>query len=323
MKNRITKKSFKIFKIKKNLLKNWFFIGFGLFLLITIFSGFLYAVYNYCLANKEINDFILKNGAISSQQLKDLIQQLTYAKNLLTWDSVILDQSAKITRVVFNFSEFSIYFFSFFTTITNLMVAMWFLVHGAKDENRFKKFILSSEATLIISLLITVTGVIYNFVLFPASIITNNFKLTHWELFQNAMVHIISPVVMVLCYLFLVDHDSNYYANKKNLNKVWLFSVLFLIGYTIYAILRGMVSILGGATVDDKHSFPYFFVQVFNPNVFGIPGIVLFLISMLIILSIVFFSSLIYWKIITKRLESKQALLVSNLKAKLANKSNN
>ncbi|MDQ0567823.1 Pr6Pr family membrane protein [Mycoplasma yeatsii] len=292
-------------KSKYKTLKFWYFLLFGSFLLTTILLAFIISVVNYSLVNQKINDFISKNGHMTSEQLKDLIsQQFSNVKKLLNWSSLYLDEKGLINRISFNISEFAVYFFSFFTTITNILVAFWFILTAITidKQNRKWKF-LSTDSTFTITLLITVTFVIYNFILFPVSIATNKFKLNHWELMQNTIVHIISPLIMISSYLFFIDHDQKYFSDKKNLYRVWSISVAILILYGVIAIIRGAIAVFGGASVDDTASFPYFFVQVFNSNVLGVHGVFIFFATTFIICMITILSSIIYWKIINKRLE--------------------
>ncbi|KNG79264.1 Pr6Pr family membrane protein [Mycoplasma sp. HU2014] len=292
-------------KSKYKTLKFWYFLLFGTFLLTTILLAFIISVINYSLINQQINDFISKNGHMTSEQLKDLIfQQFSNAKKLLNWSSIYLDDKGLINRISFNISEFAMYFFSFFTTISNILVAVWFILTAVTIDKQNKKLkFLSPDSTFTITLLITVTFIIYNFILFPVSIATNKFKLNNWELMQNTIVHIISPLITISAYLFFIDHDQKYFSDKKNLYRVWSISVIVLVLYGVIAIIRGAIAIFGGASADDSASFPYFFVQVFNSNVLGVHGIFIFFATTFIICMITICSSIIYWKIINKRFE--------------------
>lgn len=81
----------------------------------------------------------------------------------------------------------------------------------------------------------------------------------------------------------------------KELKTTWIIGILCLIGYGLLGIIKGLLKVAGGTSQSSNDSFPYFFLQITNSNLLGtgIPGIVFFLIFVVIISGVfIGFSSL-------------------------------
>ncbi len=130
-------------------------------------------------------------------------------------------------------------FFSYFTILTNLLVALYFTASLFFNNTRTGIFSRKYATVTALTVYILVVGLIYNLLL------RQIWTFTGWGLISNELLHTITPLYF-LGYWFLV-------VKKSTLSyKTALYWTIYPIAYTAYSLIRG-------AVVD---SYPYPFIDV-------------------------------------------------------------
>jgi hypothetical protein len=156
----------------------------------------------------------------------------------LTWFAIVFQFILMMQNRIASVPETVVRFFSFFTILTNIIVALFFtaLAWGKGRLNTF--FSKSSNATAVLLYILTV-GIIYNTVLRGIR------ELHGADLFVDAILHSIVPLYMLLYWLgFIVPGGL---AAKKAFPWLW-----YPLVYCVYVMIRGSFS----------GFYPYFFLNV-------------------------------------------------------------
>ncbi len=158
---------------------------------------------------------------------------------LLDWFSIIgqfvLMMQNRQTAVV----ETIIRFFSFFTILTNMLVALYFtsrisIFNKVFFQKTFYKGILTALTTFIL-----VVGLVYQIIL------RNTWHPTGFQKIIDELLHSVIPLFVFVYWLLFVDITELKFKNCKN----WLW---FPILYFVYVIIRGHFS----------KFYPYPFINV-------------------------------------------------------------
>ncbi|HEX4958333.1 MAG TPA: Pr6Pr family membrane protein [Lacibacter sp.] len=164
--------------------------------------------------------------------------QITIA--IITWLMLLLQFYLQIANRTTSIPEAIIRYFSYFTILTNLLVAISFtslLLPGS----RWHSFVSRNTVLTAITLYILIVGLVYNLVL------RSQWNPQGLQLVADNGLHTITPL-LTLIYWFV-------YVSAKNIK--WYQTAPWLIypfAYLIYALIRGSFS----------HFYPYFFINVDN-----------------------------------------------------------
>ncbi|WP_407520595.1 Pr6Pr family membrane protein [Lacibacter sp. MH-610] len=164
--------------------------------------------------------------------------QITIAT--ITWLMLLLQFYLQIANRTTSITEAIIRYFSYFTILTNLLVAISFtslLLPGSRWHSFFSRYTVLTAVTLYI----LIVGLVYNLVL------RSQWNPQGLQLVADNGLHTITPI-LTLFYWFT-------YVSAKNIK--WAQTVPWLIypfAYLIYALIRGSFS----------HFYPYFFINVDN-----------------------------------------------------------
>lgn len=130
-------------------------------------------------------------------------------------------------------------FFSYFTILTNSLVAIYFtclwLFPETKPGQFFKKF----STTTAITVYILVVGIIYNVLL------RNIWPVTGWGKVADELLHSFIPAYFLVYWLFFTDRKKLEWSDALP----WLY---YPLAYLIYTLVRGTIT----------HTYPYPFVNV-------------------------------------------------------------
>lgn len=130
-------------------------------------------------------------------------------------------------------------FFSYFTILTNSLVAIYFtclwLFANTKAGQFFKKF----STTTAITVYILVVGIIYNLLL------RNIWVVTGWGKVADELLHSFIPLYFLMHWFFFTERKRLVWKDALN----WL---LYPIGYFIYTLIRGTIT----------NTYPYPFINV-------------------------------------------------------------
>lgn len=130
-------------------------------------------------------------------------------------------------------------FFSYFTILTNLMVAVVTSCVLVLPHSRVRRFCAKPSVVTAVTLYILVVGLVYNLELRP---------LNHpqgWARVADELVHSVVPILYVMYWFFFAVKGTLHWSNAMN----WLIYPLL---YLIYTFLHGYVTAY----------YPYPFLEV-------------------------------------------------------------
>lgn len=196
------------------------------------------------------------------------------------------------TTINYDYSGFTVYFFSFFTIQSNLLVAIWFLAAAFTHSNEGKNFFTRHYFSIGVATYISITSLIFNFVLLPPAISQNQVSgwgATGW--IQNEWLHTFGPIALVLYVVLFLNKDE--ILDNKTFWKLknWKY-ILYPLCYGVYILIRGELRYRSGKMAATQ--YPYFFLEIHkNGGDAGypikglpIPGWVWFIIVVIIIAAI-------------------------------------
>jgi len=154
---------------------------------------------------------------------------------LIGWFSVITQYYLMVKNTQISFEETTIRFFSFFTILTNILVAIYFTFQAVYYSSKIKK----TGRLTAITIYILIVGSIYQIIL------RSTWNPTGLQRIVDELLHTIIPV-LVLIYWYM-------YENKKDLSyqQIPQWAVYPLL-YLFYILIRGHFSAF----------YPYPFVNV-------------------------------------------------------------
>lgn len=130
-------------------------------------------------------------------------------------------------------------FFSYFTILTNLMVAIYFSAIVFAPNSAIAIFFRKYSRTTAIAVYILVVGIIYNISL------RSIWTFTGWSRLSNELLHTITPLYFLVYWLFITEKEKLSFRSIR----YWM---IYPLVYLIYTLIRGTI----------VHSYPYPFVDV-------------------------------------------------------------
>lgn len=157
---------------------------------------------------------------------------------LVGWFAVIAQYDLMIENRVTSVTETTIRFFSFFTILTNLLVAIYFtFLLFTKNEN--SKLIVKPGTLTAVTIYITMVGLVYQVAL------RHIWQPKGMQLIVNELLHSVIPVVVIIFwYLYETTRPIKYGQIAK-----W---AIYPILYLAYILIRGSFS----------NFYPYPFIDV-------------------------------------------------------------
>ncbi|MEQ1675393.1 MAG: Pr6Pr family membrane protein [Chitinophagaceae bacterium] len=127
-------------------------------------------------------------------------------------------------------------FFSYFTILCNLLVAVSLTSSLLLPRSALGSFFSAPIVTSAIALYIFIVGLVYNLVL------RNIWEPTGWQLVADNLLHVIVPLLYVLYWIFFTPKQTLHW---KNILPWLIFPALYL----GYSLIRG--------TVDNWYPYPF------------------------------------------------------------------
>ncbi len=158
---------------------------------------------------------------------------------LLAWFAVILQLYLIIENRVRPIFDTIIQFFSFFTILTNILVAICFTMLLLQNDSGRKNFFTKPKVLTAVTVYITIVGLVYNIIL------RFLWKPEGTQLIADELLHSVNPVVFVLFWLIFVPKKALQWKDAFP----WLIYPFF---YCVYILIRGALSGL----------YPYPFIDV-------------------------------------------------------------
>ncbi|WP_338956092.1 Pr6Pr family membrane protein [Spiroplasma endosymbiont of Polydrusus cervinus] len=214
-------------------------------------------------------------------------------KPIYLW--AVYDKAGVISH--WNYAGYTMSWISYFTTQSNFLVLIWFLIAiiGHRHEGIIKP--LKTYFSLSVTVYITVTCLIYNFLLLPS--ILKNKDLT-WNAIRWAgqiMLHVVVPLLTIF-YIVGFTKQSTLVSTRQFYQQKLGWYFLYPILYGVYGIIKGILCKYSG--MHPNIAYQYFFLQITNPKVAGLSGIVWFVIAIVLISGIILAFGSLYHFIILK-----------------------
>ena len=158
---------------------------------------------------------------------------------VIGWFAVVLQLVLMLQNKDAPVGETLVRFFSFFTILTNVLVAVYFTLQCAVVKTHRNQLIFSSAAATAITVYIVVVGLVYNIIL------RQLWNPQGWQYLVDLLLHTVIPVLTLLYWIFLVKDKSLDYSTAF----WWL---LYPLLYCVYVLFRGAAS----------NFYPYPFIDV-------------------------------------------------------------
>lgn len=163
--------------------------------------------------------------------------------SILCWFTIVLQLILIIINRQASVFETIIRFFTFFTILTNILVAMVFTANWLQPKNSFQ-FFNKPNTQVAIAVYIFVVGFVYN------TILRFIWQPKGWDKVADELLHLVIPIVYILFWYFKFS--------KKEINSKSVFGwLLFPIIYIVIVMIRGYFS----------GYYPYPFLHVGNLGV--------------------------------------------------------
>jgi len=121
-----------------------------------------------------------------------------------------------------------IQFFSFFTILTNILVAIAFTISLVKDSS-LKIFFTRPQTLTAIAVYISVVGLVYN------GVLRQLWQPQGLQRVVDELLHLIVPILYFVYWLVFVPKNQLQWKDTF----AWL---LYPLGYTVYIIIRGAIT---------------------------------------------------------------------------------
>ncbi len=157
---------------------------------------------------------------------------------IITWVAVVLQLYLQIENRILPIPQTIVKFCSYFTILTNIIVAVCLTSIAIKPNGKWGQFFFKSQTASAINVYILVVGLVYNTVLrwlwSPQGL----------QLVVDNLLHVVTPLWFLVYWCAFVP--------KKTLqwNYVWAWLIYPLV-YCIYVLTRGVFT----------NMYPYFFVD--------------------------------------------------------------
>lgn len=162
-------------------------------------------------------------------QRNNIITLVAACGALMAWLAVFLQLYLMIQYRVEDLSEIILRFFSYFTILTNILVAIYFTTIGLAPASKPGRFILKAQTSTAITVYIMVVGIVYNVVLRS---LWQPFGL---QLIVDELLHSVIPVFALLYWITLVNKSGLKWNNVFS----WL---IYPLGYLVFVLIRGAFS---------------------------------------------------------------------------------
>lgn len=183
------------------------------------------------------------------QKLKPEILWMSLIGCLFAWTGIGIQLADMLQARQLSVLDSLIKFFSYFTILTNLLVAVYFSTIVFAPSSNLSHFFRKHTSSTAIAVYILVVGIIYNISL------RQIWTFTGWSRVGNELLHTITPLYFLLYWLFKTEKEKLSF-------KAILYWMIYPLSYLVYTLIRGTI----------VKSYPYPFVDV---NTIGYPGVIL------------------------------------------------
>lgn len=172
-------------------------------------------------------------------KIKPTLWWATLAGCLLAWAGIGIQLYDTLQTRQSSLQDALIKFFSYFTILTNLLVALHYSAIVFASDSAMSRFFSKHSSATAIAAYILVVGIIYNISL------RSIWTFTGWGRISNELLHTVTPLYFLLYWLLIR-------AKEKLSFPVIAYWMIFPLCYLVYSLLRGTI----------VHSYPYPFMDV-------------------------------------------------------------
>jgi len=147
----------------------------------------------------------------------------------LAWFALIPQLFVSLNSGLVPWYESVIRYFSYFTLLTNAMVAIYSTVLLLAPNSKWARFFASAQTATAIAVYIAIVGLIYNLVL------RGLYQMKGLQAILNEVQHVIVPVLFILYWCVFVNKSSLQWKNFVP----WLWYPLV---YVVFVLIRGAAS---------------------------------------------------------------------------------
>ena len=184
---------------------------------------------------------------------------------LIGWFAIILQAYFIILNRIIPLLPALVKFFSYFTILTNLLVAICFTYLYFNKESKINTWFSNPKTLTAINVYILVVGLIYNLVLRRLR------EAKGLEILADELLHAVVPLLFMIFWIFFVEKSRLKWKNAF----AWL---IYPFVYLVYSLIRGAII----------KQYPYFFIDANTLNSMQILMNCLMLFMVFLILSWVF-----------------------------------
>lgn len=159
----------------------------------------------------------------------------------VAWFALVLQYTLTITKPGAPFLEATVRYFSFFTIITNVLVALALTLPWLAPESRAGQFFDRPSVRTAILAYIIIVAVIYHYLL------AKLWNPQGWQLLADTIEHVVTPALYVIDWVLFVPKGTVKWKSAV----VWLGYPLV---YAAYSLIHGAVT----------GFYPYPFINVSN-----------------------------------------------------------
>ena len=159
----------------------------------------------------------------------------------VAWFALVLQYYLTLTKPGAPFLEATVRYFSFFTILTNILVALALTLPWLAPQSRAGQFFDRPSVRTAILAYIIIVAVIYHYLL------AKLWNPQGWELVADTIEHVVTPALYVIDWVLFVPKGTVRWKSAV----VWLGYPLV---YAVYSLIHGTVT----------GSYPYPFINVSN-----------------------------------------------------------
>jgi hypothetical protein len=158
---------------------------------------------------------------------------------IIGWFAILLQLYLIIENRKLSVPGTIVQFFSYFTILTNILVAMYFTLLLLKKRTQQEGWFTNAKTATAITVYITIVGVVYNLVL------RYLWEPEGWQLLADELLHTIIPLLFLLYWFVFIRRNNLQWKDAF----LWL---LYPLIYLVFVLIRGAVTGL----------YPYPFINV-------------------------------------------------------------
>lgn len=202
------------------------------------------------------------NSAIQKSPVKKFY---TAATALLGWFGLVLQFYLSFKNETSGISLWGRFFnfFSYFTILTNILVALSLTLNALNSQTKIGRFFNTNSVQSALTVYIFIVGTVYYILL------RNIWKPEGWQLVADAILHYVTPVVYLFYWLLFIPKGKL----KFNFAVCWM---IYPALYFIYSLIRGVIT--------NWYPYPFIDVKTLGYNTVLLNAVLLLAVFMVIVL---------------------------------------